>query len=172
MKNLIIVLLIAAGVYHFWNKFQPSEASGPGFAAQEAIKNPVYAETRVKMDFPGGRSLEGVMLGKTYNQEDCEKHLQVLENDIKRWAGKVCSDCKLQLSECKSELLPRYAQLFDNEPTNVTYISLARGDRSEREYRLIFWGVTVAESNQLCNAVPEFQKKHKGEVKCIRSVRG
>jgi hypothetical protein len=163
MKKIIIILLIAGGAFYF-SKRNPKEAQAP-----DVISNPVYAETRVKLNLPGS-SVEGVMLGKTADDADCKKQIDMLEKQLARQTQNVCPTCTFQPSQCKSELAPRYAKLFDNQPTHVTYISLDRGDPAERETRFIYWGVTVEQSNNLCNVIPEFQKGRKGNVKCIRAA--
>ena len=68
-------------------------------------------------------------------------------------------------------LSPRYAKLFDNEPTFVTYLSMARGDRRERETRLLYWGVSMEESDKVCDEVSKMQSRRKGAVTCVRAVR-
>jgi hypothetical protein len=163
MKKIIMLVLVVAAASYFWQRSKQTQ--GP-----EVISNPVYAEARVKMDFPG-RSVEGVMLAKTADEADCQKHIQILERQLESLAASVCPTCKLQSSQCKAELPNRLAKLFDNTPTSVTYLSLARGERSEREFRVIYWGVTADESDRLCGAVSQFQKGRKGAVTCIRAQR-
>jgi hypothetical protein len=160
MKKIVVILLIVCAGYYFWQR-QHQQAQGP-----DVIANPVYAEMRIKMAFPG-REVEGVMLGKTADQADCQKHTQELE----RVTTTACPTCKVQTSECKTELASRYTKFFDNVPSTVTYLSLARGDRAEREFRVIYWGVTLAESDKLCEIAPAFQKGRKGAVTCIRAAR-
>ena len=138
----------------------------------EAIANPVYAEAHVQFDVEG-RSSEGVMYIQTTDQTDCQKQSRMAERSIKEGQASICpTSCKLQQIECKNELAPRYAKLFDNKPASVTYVSYARGNRSERELRLIYWGVTVDESDRLCSVVPDLQKGRKGLVTCVRARQG
>ncbi len=167
MKKIIIFLLIIGAGYHLWqrNRQTLDDKLNP-----EAIANPVYAETRVKMEFPG-RSAEAIMFAKTVDQADCQKLVQTMERQLESQMQSVCPACKAPTSECKAELAPRYARLFDDAPAAVTYVSMARGQRSEREHRLIYWGVSVAESDRLCDMLPGFQKGRKGTVTCVRARR-
>jgi hypothetical protein len=135
-----------------------------------AIANPVYAEARMKVD-AGGNSIEGVMMAQTIDQADCQRQVSELSQELSKVAS-VCPTCKLQAPECKVDIAPQYTRLFDNKPTSLTYLSLARGQSSEREMRLIYWGVSVEQSDKLCNAVPDFQKHRKGAVSCVRATRG
>lgn len=169
MKKIIIVILVIGAANYFWR--QHKQQGQDGLAQNpEVIVNPVYAEARMTMESPG-RSVEGVMIAKTADQSDCQKHIQLLERQLAKQIPDVCPTCKLQSSECKAELPSRYAKLFDNVPTHVTYLSFARGDRSEREFRLIYWGVTAQESDGLCEGVSEAQKGRKGAVTCVRAQR-
>jgi hypothetical protein len=159
MKKIIVVLLIVGAAVFFWQRKQ--QAQNP-----DVIANRVYAEMRIKMALPG-REIEGVMLGKTADQADCQKHTQELE----RVTTAACPTCKVQTSECKTELATRYTKFFDNTPTTITYLSLARGAPTEREFRVIYWGISLEESDKLCAIAPAFQKGRKGAVTCVRAAR-
>lgn len=134
------------------------------------ITNPVYAEARMKLE-AGGNSIEGVMMAQTIDQADCERQVSQLKQHLSGFAN-VCPTCKMQAPECKTDIAPQYTRLFDNKPTSLTYLSMARGQPSEREMRLIYWGISVDQSDKLCSAVPNFQKSRKGVVSCVRANRG
>lgn len=169
MKKLLIVLIVAAAGIQVWYRHLKAQEDN---WVPEAIANPVYLEVRVEFDAPG-RSAEGVMYLQALDQEDCEKQRQIAQRYLYKGQAAVCPiQCKIQKTECKAELAPRYSKLFDNAPTSVTYISYARGQASEREIRLIYWGVTVDESDRLCGAVSTLQEKHKGLVRCIPTNKG
>jgi hypothetical protein len=73
--------------------------------------------------------------------------------------------------ECKAAISPRYAKFFDDEPSNVTYLSLNRSTSTERDVRLIFWGLTGTEGDAACDLAKQiFEKIHKGPIKCVRAV--
>ena len=134
------------------------------------IANPVYAEARMKLE-AGSNTIEGVMMAQTINQADCEQQISQLSKQLSTFSH-VCPTCKMQEPECKTEIAPQYTRIFDNRPTSLTYLSLARGQASEREMRLIYWGISVDQSDKLCNAIPTFQKGRKGAVSCVRANRG
>ena len=163
MKNILVVLVILAAAGYLWKQnHRPAQAP-------EALANPVYAEAHVKMG-AGGRDIEGVMLGKTVDQADCQKNIETLTRRVEEESPKFCPSCTVHVtSECKTELAPRYAMLFDNKPSHVAYIRFAQGDPSEREYRLIYWGLTVQESERLCGASSRFQQGRKGAVSCVHA---
>ncbi len=137
---------------------------------KELARKPAYLDARLKMSFQD-RSLDSVMFVKALDEADCQQQSRVLEDALKKGAESICPTCKFQQAECKEELAPRYAKLFDDVPTSVTYLSLSRGSSDEREARVIYWGVSVEESDKLCNAVPQFQKGRKGKVSCVRAQR-
>jgi len=167
MKNFIIVLLVICAGAYFWKHQQAKQADSP---APVTITNPVYAEARVKWEGQG-RTVEGVMLAKTVDQADCERTIRTLENDLQQQTHNVCPACKIQPPICESDLAPRYVKLFDNQPASLTYLSIASADGSGREMRLIYWGVSVEESDRLCGVVSQLQKGHKGTVSCVRAAR-
>ncbi|MCL2076551.1 MAG: hypothetical protein FWH15_09000 [Betaproteobacteria bacterium] len=165
MKKIIVFLFVIGGA---WFLFQQTEKQRQSSLNPEVISSPVYVETRITQDIQG-RSIEMAFFGKAVDERDCmQRSKNMLENLQKsdsagRWV--------LKSSECKSELSPRYAKLFDNEPTFVTYISIARGNRYEREGRLIFWGVSVEESDMICDLAPKLRSDFQGVMTCIRAIR-
>lgn len=163
MKNILVVLIVLAAAGYLWKQNHQKSL------APEVLANPVYAEARVKMNIQG-RDIEGVMLGKTVDQADCQKNIDTLTRHVEEESPKFCPSCTVHVtSECKAELAPRYAILFDDQPTHVAYIRFAQGDPSEREYRLIYWGLTVPESERLCGASSRFQQGRKGAVSCVHA---
>ncbi|AMO25066.1 hypothetical protein GCM10027034_04910 [Ramlibacter solisilvae] len=167
MKKLLLLLLVVGAAVYSWRSRQ--EARELDAKHPVVISNPVYAEVRVTMN-AGSRSIEGVVLAKTVDQADCEQFSQQLVGKLSGNQGGAPS-LQLQSRECKAALTPRNARLFDNEPTFVTYVSAARGERTEREIRWIYWGVTADESDRTCGIVPHLQKGWKGTVSCIRAAR-
>ncbi|AXQ27841.1 hypothetical protein D0B54_03740 [Solimonas sp. K1W22B-7] len=160
MKKIIIIVVIALVVGFLMKKKPQAEA------ADAAIVNPVYAETRITFEVPGA-SIEGVLLGIAKDEAECEMQNQILQSTI--LAG--CQECKTKKTECWSKLEPRYAKLFQNKPAATTYLSLAKGSADEREHRMLFWGITVPQSDMICDSVASMQRSRKGEVQCIRAPR-
>lgn len=167
MKKFVILVLILAGGGYFYQRNHSTLASG-SFAP---IEKPVYAEARVKMDVRG-HILEALLLAETLDDADCTRQRAALEKYMQQGMARAChNNCEIEHVVCKAELEPRYAKLFNNEPTYLTYMRLGRGTREERELRIIYWGLTVEQSDTICSAVPQFQKGRKGTVSCVPAAR-
>lgn len=161
MKFIFIVIVVGAAI-HLYLRHQQSVLN------PEVIANPVYAEIHMTLDAQN-RAFEQVLFAQTVNQDDCKKHSDEVRKFFDHETSPGDLRWKIKSSECKAELSKRYAQLFENEPTFVTYLSMARGVPKEREMRLIYWGVSVAESDKVCDGVSQLQKQRKGAVTCIRA---
>jgi len=162
---LLLIIVLGVVGYLYQRTIKPADdPSNP-----ETITNPVYAELKVGLEV-AGRSYDQVLLVKAVDQADCDKVQQKLETVYGPNAVKAGQSWKIKSSECMVELEPRYAKLFDNRPSYVTYVSMGRGDRQERESRIVTWGVTVDESNKLCEGIAQGQKNRKGAIQCIRAV--
>ncbi len=163
MKKIIVLILIVGAGAYLWQ--ERLKALNP-----DVITNPVYAAVRITTDFPGNRGqVEGVLLIQAVDQADCKKQLRSVDNILEEQGKKGGSTWTKKAFECKTELTSREARLFNNEPTFVTYLSAGRGQPSEREHRLIYWGLTVEQSNKICEATAPiaFRKDRKGQVACI-----
>ncbi len=157
VQVLGLLAVLAAGKFA-WDRFQPG---GPA-----VIKEPVYAEMHVDVVVQG-RTLEQVVFVKTASYGECEKN----RDQLQQLFGKVSVPMTVKSADCTRQLTPRQLALFDDLPTNVTYLSMGRGARAEREIRMIVWGVSVAESNLLCDGmVRSYEGKHQGKVACIRAL--
>ncbi|HTY99983.1 MAG TPA: hypothetical protein VMB75_09120 [Rhodocyclaceae bacterium] len=158
MKTFLILLAAALGGYYYY--VRAGDRENPA-----EITTPSYAEMRVKLEIPG-RDIDMVLFGKMVDENDCRLRTE------KIWQKLVenCNACKLNVVDCKPQLAPRYAMLFDDTPISVTYMSLARGSPLEREGRMVFWGVTVDESRALCEITrAKIQERHQGAVTCVRN---
>lgn len=148
------------------NQLTASMTGGKGAALD--FSNPVYAEVRIKQSI-GGRELEMMYLGKMASETDCQ--MQAAAMSASFTSG--CRECTTSPPQCKRHLSARDEMLFDNEPIHATYISMAAGNASEREGRIIFWGLTVAEGSQICEAMRgQLQSMYQGPVRCIRATGG
>lgn len=157
--RVVLVLVVLAMAWKGYFQWQDAKAN------PQVIKYPVYAEAHITKSAKG-RDLELVMLAQMVDQADCSGN----KADLAQQIGAV-DGWQVQSAECKSELDPRYAQLFDNTPVLVTYTSLGRGERHEREMRMVAWGLTVPESDKLCDVlVQKYSHERKGEVKCVRAA--
>jgi len=169
MKKLVMATLVAGIAVYGCSSLQ--RALGLGLSQNpEVIRNPVYAEIHVKLN-AGRRSIDGVELVQSVNEEDCQRfsknELELLQQHGSGQRPKV----EVMSVECKPELSPRYSRLFNNEPSFVTYVSGARGNRFEREMRWIYWGMSVEESDMVCRLVPILKKDRSGAVTCVRALR-
>ena len=162
-KIIVPIALVAAAFVFQHNKARLTE---PG-----TIEHPVYGETRFSIG-ASDDSLDILMLTKAASASDCESQTERIEQQIKSGAFAMCKDCSVPQSTCSEVLPPRLANLFENKPSSLTYLSLLRGRPEEREHRLIFWGVSVELSDTLCDEVDEFQARRAGEVTCVRARRG
>lgn len=165
MKFLIILVLALAGGGYLYTKGKDKrqDALNP-----EVFTNPVFAEIRFSFD-AGGRAFEMVLLAKTAGDAECSSASTGL-GLIKRQVE--ASQWKIKSSECKTDLAPRYAAMFEGRPTHLTYLSIARGAPAEREIRMINWGLSAGESDKLCDAMmTEMQRSLKGAVTCVRGVK-
>jgi hypothetical protein len=164
MKIIIFIVLVAAAITAYF-RYQQS-ALNPA-----VITNPVYAEVHMTID-AGNRTFEQVLFAQTVNRDDCKRFTDAtLKHLYEHETSPADVHWTIKSAECKAELSNKYLQFFDNEPTYVTYLSVARGDPKEREIRIIYWGVSVAESDKVCNGVAQMQGKLKGAVKCIRAAK-
>lgn len=169
MKDKLVAVLILAVVAIVWRAVDRSggvsDKQNP-----EVITNPVYLEMRINIG-NDERTVEAVALMQTVNDGDCRKFSGKAMSMLDRQIAKTNQNVKVSLKsiECKTELSPRNARLFDNEPTFLTYVSAARGNRFEREMRWIYWGTSVEESEMVCGLVPNFQAHLKGKVSCIHA---
>ena len=168
MKQFIIFLVVVASLYAIYSsdawRIGPW-ASGPTARDPSTITNPVYAEVRFGAQIHD-RSFTMVALAKTFDQNDCKR----MTDDL---VGRMQSGqevWQLISSDCKSMLDTRSARLFDNKPTFVNYVSASPGSSSEREERLLFWGVTAQEGELVCNEKTRLQNNWKGTVTCVRAL--
>jgi hypothetical protein len=162
MKIKTIAIIVIAGVALLY-RWQTRAAQNP-----EHIAHPTYLELRITMDVKN-RNLEQVMFVETVNEKDCKRNSEDIvkklvesedANSSKKWV--------LKSSECKDQLAPRHALLFEDKMSNLTYLKIARGNRWEREARLILWGVSLEESNKICELTSSMQSIHSGEVVCVK----
>jgi hypothetical protein len=143
----------------------PGQAGDP-----RAMPNPVYAEIRFRAEFHD-RTFNAVELIKTFDQADCRRgSADAVDMIINQHDPDSQLTWELASSECTSSLEARNLRLFDNKSTFVNYLSAAAGDSTERELRLVIWGVTAAEGDLICGEIPRLQEKWKGTVTCIHAL--
>jgi hypothetical protein len=158
VKNFIIIICIVGGAFFLRQSIQNPDV----------IDNPVYAENRMTIDF-SNRSIESVIFIKTIDEAECKKYSKNIQDGFQKASPNLKLRWVAKSSECKSELPPRYAKLFDNVPASVAYLSVSGGGR-QREIRMLTLGVSVEESDMVCDI---FSKNNpfKGTATCIRTIR-
>ena len=155
MKFLIVLIALGAVAYVMHDRRQ---AMNP-----EVIESPVYAEFRVHMSIEG-RDIDTVLFGEMAGEEDCQ------ERANRVWQKLIddCKECTLTLSSCKADLEPRYQRLFDDAPIHSTYLSFNRGNRFERNGRMVVYGLTGDEGNEVCKMMmATFKTRYEGTVSCV-----
>ena len=173
MKNILLILFVLGSIGYLatTQRWEPN-ATGTGTGAGRSgpdFSDPVYAVVRFQAEIHD-RSFQAMALAKAADDADCKhvaEHLvETMGNDPKsavQWS--------LQSSECTKNLEPRNLKLFSNRPINVSYVSAARGSSSERELRIVFWGVTVDESDRICETIHSVQRNWQGAVTCVHANR-
>jgi hypothetical protein len=152
-KGILLIAGIAGAIYTY-----------SAYSANPAqISDPVYVEGRVTMEIPG-REIETVFVGEMVSRDDCrERSRRMLEKLFED-----CPKCTVRRLHCRDELERRYLRLFNNKTTYTTYVSMDRGNRWERNGRIVVWGLTDRESRQMCESVKRLvREKYQGEVRCI-----
>lgn len=168
MKKIILVLIVAAAAYFAYKtRLERQQLK----ANPAVIDRPVYAETKVDLKGESGRVINSVVLVATANQSECDTAAARMVQTVLDASARKGVTGTVRSTECKTELEARMARLFANQPTFVTYMVLGRGKPDERETRMLYWGVTVEESDLLCEIVPQIQKGWAGEVSCVRAAR-
>jgi hypothetical protein len=182
MKKVIVFLLVICALYVLGKYGHMNlgllgkamgvngDTSGQGGDAR-AIPNPVYAEVRLHAEIHD-RTFNAVLLAKTFDQADCIRgSADVVDRMTQHQDPNSPLQWQLMSSECGSTLESRNLRLFDNKPTFVNYLSVAPNDASQREVRLIIWGVTADEGNLICDDGSRLQEKWKGAtVTCIHAL--
>lgn len=154
MKAVIFVIVLGAATYWGWNYYN-----------NQAVRDPVYAEFRIKYE----NGIELVGLGRMNSQPDCERRAAEF------WRGVLAASAQAKISavHCDIQLPTRYEALFSNQVANATYIAMDRGNSGERDGRFIIFGAPSSEVIKVCPSLVEtIKKKYSGTVKCIQGSVG
>jgi hypothetical protein len=152
VKSLLFIAAIGFGVYYGYNHFR-----NPAH-----IDNPVFAELRVDVH-ADSRTINVLTFAKMADEADCRERAEIV------WRKVIdCKECTMQLIDCKPSLSARYEQLFDDVPINISYLSLTRGSRYERDARMVIWGITGKEGVQLCELLKNgIRPRYSGRLQCV-----
>ncbi len=163
VKRLFFLTTAGISAIAGWSRYKE-------FRHPNEIAEPVYAELHVKLDI-GNRSLEQVMLVKTADMTECGRARSELESGAGVVVANTGKALKVSSSDCFRELTPRQAGLFENLPADVTYLSMVRGTGLEREVRVIVWGISIEESNIICDGLAKSERpRRQGAVTCVRPL--
>ena len=167
MKQTLVVLLVLAalGVLLRSGGFLPGMGRDPAM-----IANPVYAAVRFRTAIHD-RTFEMVELAKTFDQDDCNRIAANIIERMQRHHGDGLA-WELESFHCTTGLDARSERLFENKPTFVNYVSATPGSSSERDLRMIIWGVTAEEGDVICSVIPRVQERWNGAVSCIHALPG
>ncbi len=150
----IVLLLVLAAAGYYWHSHQQDP---------EEIAAPVYAEARVDLQV-AGRELNMVLLGKMVDEQDCSARGEIFWRN----ALQDCDLCQFIRYECKPVLSEMYQPLFANQQTRTSYVKLDRGNRFERDGRMLVWGLNKYDADWLCNMLKEKMKQnYSGQVSCM-----
>ncbi|MBM0108515.1 hypothetical protein JM946_27600 [Steroidobacter sp. S1-65] len=160
MKYLIVLIALGAAGYAVYN----SRLDGQN---PEIIESPIYAELRTDMQIEG-REINMVLFGEMADEQDCQ------QRSARVWSKLIpeCKECTMTLSSCNADLEPRYARLFDDIAIHSTYLSFDRGNRFERNGRMVVYGLTADEGDFVCGTIKsQFAKHYEGTVSCVPARR-
>ena len=155
MKYILLIIAAVGGYYAYGiHRDNPMD-----------IADPVYVESRVDVEIPQlDRELEYLFIGEMVSQQDCrERSRRYLESLFED-----CKDCNLKRIHCTSNLARRYEKLFDGHTTYTTYLSFDKGNRFERNGRMVIWGLNEYEAKAACEHIKkDVVERYKGEVSCV-----
>lgn len=162
MNKLFVIALLAGGLYlGYQNNVFDAIAN---FGEDGPIEDPVFARMSVDLR-ADGREVEGILIGKMRSQEDCQQRLDMDLRDM----FAQCPDCQIGSVTCSDDIAARELGYFEQTPTHLTYLHGAPGDSDEREFAMIYWGLTVQEARLMCSIMENvIAREYQGELSCIQ----
>jgi len=156
MLRLSLLVIIAGAAIYSYNKYRQNP---------NVIENPVYMKAQVDVAIPqSSRSLELEVIAELVSIEDCESR----RNKYLATYIKNCPTCQVESTECKLSLGGQYRALLSKQKANTTYVSLSKGNRYERDARIVIWGLTDREAEHFCEHMKgAVDEKFTGTVECI-----
>lgn len=161
MNKLVIIALIAGGLY--WSYQNNLLDRLPGFEPDGPIEDPVFVRMTMEMNVEG-REIEGILVGKTRSHSDCEERME------RSFRGLMaeCPQCRVGEAACLDDIASRELRYFDRKPTHLAYLH-GSPSAGEREFAVIFWGLTVQEARLACEMGKQAAaQNYRGELTCIR----
>lgn len=156
MRSLFTIMVLGVmGFFAYQRLLVPTE-----------ITDPVYAEIRIVMEI-SGRKIQAALFGKAADEADCQERAERLRMHLQD----KCDYCVSSSIECKADLDARYLAFFDNKPATAPYLSIDRSRRGEIDGRLIFWGLTRAEGDFVCEKMQQIMAEiHDGPMQCVPAI--
>ncbi len=153
-----IVLIVAVIVFLGYQFFSAGNNGSVGEG------KPMYGEARIHLN-ESGRNVDFVLVAKMTSAEDCQNRLRRIWTK----ALQSCTNCQFKSTECKAELSRRYKKLFDDQQLDtIYYLRAQRGNDSERDGRMVVWGLNKVESKEVCNTIKAHLKvNYQGNVACV-----
>jgi hypothetical protein len=156
MKNLFLLCLMVALGWFAWKRF------GHG-GAPLVIEHPIYGEMRAGTTI-ANRDIEMAIFVRMESESLCHSQAEVVARDVLR----DCPSCTLQPAKCQATLPPRYARMFDDVPIASPYVSMTAANSSERDARLVVYGLTDAEGQSVCEVMrAKVKERYTGEAHCV-----
>lgn len=155
MKKLFLFIVVAIAAWWGWRYYD-----------EHRITDPVYVEIRVK---DTRSSVELVGVGRMNSPRDCERRA----NNIWRKVLASDDDTKQVTVACLNNIAPHFEKMFTNQPSHATYLALDRGNRGERDARLVIYGAPASEVGKVCpTLVQQMKRNYSGQVQCILGTVG
>jgi hypothetical protein len=150
-------VVIGAGYFAYQNFLGPDAGIDP-------MADPVYGRMSYTQTI-GSREVEGIVLVKTYSQEDCQERGRLAIDKMMV----NCSNCGTADLQCLDALPKRESGYFDKKPTHLSYLVAEPGIRDERAGAVIIWGLTTDEGRQACDMMKnQLKQRYAGTLSCVR----
>jgi hypothetical protein len=158
VRFLLFLGVVIGACYFAYQNFLGADAG------IDPLADPVYGRMTVTQTI-GSREVEGIVLVKTYSQEDCQTRGRSAIDKMMV----SCKDCATAELQCLDALPKRETGYFDKEPTHLSYLLAEPGMRDERAGAVIIWGLTTAEGREACDFLKnKLTQRYSGTVTCVR----
>ncbi len=163
MKSFLTAVALSIASFFLYKHYGQGENSAP-----LVIEEPAYAQMRASVDIQG-REIEMAVFVRSAGMAECDAKTRDTWADVLE----SCPTCKLHEPECRERLAPRYARLFDDVPIPSAYLSAKAGNATERDGRIVVYGLTDEEGVIVCGMLrKEIAKRYQGALNCIAPSKG
>ncbi len=162
MNKLFVIALLAGGLYLSYQQNLFDELLNLGRSGP--IENPVYGRMTVDIR-ADGREVEGIFLARLRSENECQERMDTEVRDLL----KQCPACRLGSASCSTTIAEREVRYFEQTPTHLTYLHGAPAGADEREFAMIYWGLTVAEARMICDLMENIvSDMYRGDLTCVQ----